>query len=224
MWELTKGYKQGRAVMYYDMIDSLDSNKREMVDKDEVVKITEAGQVSNAKIQWWEGKPIVRLQNSTIELVKVDENKVVVGVAQVATRGGQTSTNSIKSEKQEKMVDVSSKAVVVGKVNSKKASKQNLAYTGYDTNYVVAQQNANNTIDLTGVNTVGDLFVTVAKEFNLRKVDIYLTEFNKKIRLDKPLSSFHNTEVKGLQSSIATYLMNMAHNEINEVYLKYCIR
>ena len=224
MWELTKGYKQGRAVMYYDIVDALDKKKREMVHKDEIVKLTEAGQVSNAKIQWWEGKPIVRLQNSTIELVKVDENKVVVGVAQVASRSGNGQSTTQVSSKNEKVIDVSSKAVVVGKVNSKKAAKQNLAYTGYDTNYVVEQQNANNTVDLTGVNTVGDLFVTVAKEFNLRKVDVYLTEFNKKIRLDKPLSSFHNTEVKGLQSSIATYLMNMAHNEINEVYLKYCIR
>lgn len=220
MFEITKGYKQGRAVMFYDIFDALDNNKRTMVHKDEIVKLVEGGQISNAKIQWWEGKAIVRLQNSNIELVKVDADNNIVGVAQVANRGGQA--HSVKTS--ERVVDVSSKAVVVGKLNSKKAAKQSVAYTGYDTNYVVEQQSMNNTIDLTGVNTVGDLFVMIAKEFNLRKPDVYLTEFNKKIRLDKPISSFHSTELSGLQSSISTYLMNMAHNEINEVYLKYCRR
>ena len=38
MWKITKGYKVGRAVMFYDLQENLDNIVKEKVHKDEVVK------------------------------------------------------------------------------------------------------------------------------------------------------------------------------------------
>lgn len=221
MYTLTKGYKQGRAVMFYDLSESNGTSVKEMVSKDEVVKLCEDGKISNAKIQWWEGKAIVRCSNKQLPLVKVNDDGAVIGVATQAVRSG--SINTDRADKavraSENNIDISSKAQVVGKVSNKK--KRNISFSGYNTKNVLEQHTLSKSIDLSGLNTVEDLFDYIARDFRVQQIDKYKAEFGKKIKLDRELSSIGGNQLKAIEYSAATYLMNMLYDEIQEVYMKW---
>ena len=222
MFEITKGYKQGRAVLFYDLLDPIENKTSEKVSKDNVVQLCTDGKISNAKIQWWEGKAIVRVQNKNLPLVRVDENNNIIGVAYQAVRSNTNkATNTVKPEP---VVDVSSKAKVTGKVSNRKASKQSIAYAGYDYRNIVEQQELNSSISYDGIDTIEDLFDTIATEFGVKQKESYKAEFAKKVRLDKQIKDMQRSNLLAIQSGMATYLMTMAHNEVNEVFMKYNVR
>jgi hypothetical protein len=214
MWEIKKGYKVGRAVMFYDLVNLMDNQLREKVSKDEVVKLCESGEVQNTKIQWWEGKPIVRCGNKDLPIVKISEQGEVIGIAETAKRNC--------SSKQSVQADVSSKAVVIGKLANKK-KKEDISYVGYAKENVQEQCKLRSTINYNEIDTVGCLFVTIAKEYKLTRVDEYLKQFAKKMNPDKKLSSMAQSTVASVQGCINTYLMNMAYMEIAEVNKKYSV-
>lgn len=220
MYQITRGYKQGRAVLFYDIIDPLENKTSEMIPKDNIVKMCTDGQISNAKIQWWEGKPIVRCENKQLLLVRVDENGKIIGAATQAVRGlGKTQGTNYRGTK-EVEISVADKAVVVGKISTRKP-KRNTSYAGYDTRYTLEQHEAARTIDLTGLITVGDMFDYIAKDFRVRQVDKYKSEFGKKVKLDKKLKDIGPSQIKAIQYGAATYLMNMVYDEIADIYLKW---
>lgn len=219
MFEITRGYKKGRAVMFYDLLNPIEGKTNSMVPKDEVVTLCEDGKISNAKIQWWEGKPIVRVQTRELPLVKVDDNGTIVGTAHQAIRGNSANNSTIKRDTQP-ILDVSSKAKVVGKL-SKRKPKVNISYGGYNTEYIIEKQELHSKINYNNLETIGDLFDKIANEFGIKQSEVYKAEFNKKVNINKKIESISNSMLLAIQSSMATYLMNMAHNEINQVYIKY---
>lgn len=214
MYKITKGYKEGRAVMYYDLSDTVDNTLREKVHKDEVVKLCEDGQVHNTKIQWWEGKAIVRCSD-TFEVVKIDNSGAVLCKVESVKRN---SKNSEKCDKQEAVV----KYEVVGKLRKKK--KESIAYNGYDKQFEVDQMQVQNSIDYAKIETVGAMFMTIADEYKLKNTDKYLEQFAKKVNPEKKLSSMARSMVLSIQDSICTYLMNMAYKEIQETWIKYRVK
>ena len=210
MWKITKGYKEGRAVMYYDLTDSVDNKVRAKVHKDEVVKLSENGEIHNTKIQWWEGKAIVRCSD-VFEIVKADSNTVVK-----AQRRNTTSKNKEQAEQ------VVVKSVVVGKLNPKK--KDSIAYGGYDKKLENQQLIAQSNINHSNMETIKDLFIDIAKAYRLINVNEYLNQFSKKVNIDRKISSIAKNNLLGIQDSINTYLMNMAYKEIQETWLKYSVK
>lgn len=224
MYQITRGYKQGRAVLYYDVVDPVENKTTEMIPKDNIVKMCTDGQISNAKIQWWEGKPIVRCENKQLPLVRVDENGNIIGVATQAVRGGERAQRGSQAGTQrsvrEAVISVADKAVEVGKVSTRRP-KRNIAYGGYDPKNVLEQQDLSRTIDLSGLRTVGDMFEYIAKDFRVQQVEKYKAEFGKKVKLDKELSGIGTAQLRAIQYGAATYLMNMLYDEIAEVYMKW---
>lgn len=224
MYQITRGYKQGRAVLYYDVVDTVENKTTEMVPKDNIVKMCTDGQISNAKIQWWEGKAIVRCENKQLPLVRVDENGNIIGVATQAVRSGERAQRGSQAGTQrsvrEAVISVADKAVEVGKVSTRRP-KRNIAYGGYDPKNVLEQQDLSRTIDLSGLRTVGDMFEYIAKDFRVQQVEKYKAEFGKKVKLDKELSGIGTAQLRAIQYGAATYLMNMLYDEIAEVYMKW---
>lgn len=214
MWKITKGYKEGRAVMYYDLSDTVDNTLREKVHKDEVVKLCENGMIHNTKIQWWEGKPIVRCSDS-FEIVKLGNSGEVLGKVDTVKR------NSKVAEK-EKQAEQAIRAEVVGKLSKKK--KESIAYAGYDRQFEVEQFQVQSSINYSTIDTVGALFVMIANDYKLKDTEEYLKQFAKKVNPDKKLSSMAKNMVLSIQDSISTYLMNMAYKEIKETWIKYRVK
>ena len=224
MYQITRGYKQGRAVLYYDVVDPVENKTTEMVPKDNIVKMCTDGQISNAKIQWWEGKPIVRCENKQLPLVRVDENGNIIGIATQAVRSGEKvqrdSQIGTQRSTREAVISVADKAVEVGKVSTRRP-KRNIAYGGYDPKNLLEQQDLSRTIDLSGLRTIGDMFDYIAKDFRVQQVEKYKAEFGKKVKLDKELSGIGASQLRAIQYGAATYLMNMLYDEIAEVYMKW---
>ena len=182
------------------------------------------GQISNAKIQWWEGKPIVRCENKQLPLVRVDENGNIIGIATQAVRSGEKvqrdSQIGTQRSTREAVISVADKAVEVGKVSTRRP-KRNIAYGGYDPKNVLEKQDLSRTIDLSGLRTIGDMFDYIAKDFRVQQVEKYKAEFGKKVKLDKELSGIGTAQLRAIQYGAATYLMNMLYDEIAEVYMKW---
>ncbi len=224
MYQITRGYKQGRAVLYYDVVDPVENKTTEMVPKDNIVKMCTDGQISNAKIQWWEGKPIVRCENKQLPLVRVDENGNIIGIATQAVRSGERvqrdSQIGTQRSTREAVISVADKAVEVGKVSTRRP-KRNIAYGGYDPKNLLEQQDLSRTIDLSGLRTIGDMFDYIAKDFRVQQVKKYKAEFGKKVKLDRELSGIGTAQLRAIQYGAATYLMNMLYDEIAEVYMKW---
>lgn len=226
MYRVTRAYKEGRAVLYYDIVDVMENTTREKVHKDDIVKLTEDGQIKDCKIQWWEGKPIVRLADKNIPIVKIEGGQAieverrVKGIVNSKSQGIKNTehTNNI-STKKEKIVDISDKDVVVGRLATKRP-KDTIAF-GYDRNLVIEAQQLKSSVKLSSFNTLDDLFNTMAKDFNIKKVEEYRAAINKKIKLDRKISSLAQMEVQRLQDAMCTYLMNMANKETQEAFLKY---
>lgn len=224
MLYISQGYKQGRAVMFYDLTEMDGNCARKQVPKDEVVKMCTDGQIGNAKIQWWEGKPIVRCDNKKLPLLKLDNEGNIIGAAAHAVRSGEGSNKSVTVHMNETPVTKElPKSTVVGKLSTKKP-KRNTAFDGYNVSNLVEKQEAKSCIDLSGLSTIGDMFDYIAKDFGVRRVDVYKAEFAKKYKIEKPISGINSMELQSLQSSIATYLMNMVYEEIEGIYSKYFYR
>lgn len=224
MFEITKGYKQGRAVMYYDLLDPMEGKTQEQVPKLTVVQLCNEGQVSNATIQMWEGKPIVRVK-SNIPLMKLGDNGEVLGYTEKVIRNTGTNTGSTKRVHKEEVVNApmpSSK--VMGKVNPRKAFKENTAFTGYDRKHMVEHQELNKEVNYKGMKTLNDLFNVIAADFGAHDVELYRSEVSKKIKLDRDIEGINRSELLSIQNSIAMYIMNMVYGEIQKTYLKYMVK
>lgn len=214
---ITKQYKVGRAVMFYDVTDPVDNKTTEMVPKDEVVKQCENGQLGNVKIQWWEGKPIVRLQSNNIPIIKLGNAGNVLGTAERVVRGKNREDASVGRETS---ISVADKAVVVGKVVNKRPKKETV-YAGYDLRNTAEQGQLNSSIDYRSMRTLNDLFTTMATDFKLKNTEVYRESLGKKIKLSRDISSYSKDNLMEIQLSMATYLMNMASIEIRDTYIKY---
>lgn len=217
MYQITKGYKQGRGIAFYDLSALSGELVAEKVEKDKVVTFCTQGEISNAKIQWWEGKPIVRLSDKNILLVKIDATGKEAGEIQKVTRTQIKEDDCIDNSKVPE-------SKIVGQINNKKTTKREVVYAGYDRKNIENQVNTKAGVNFSVFNTVGDMVEALMDEFKLRDKDTYRKEVNKKIKLDKPLSSMNSVAVNGIASSLATYFMNMAMHEINMTYLKYFTR
>jgi hypothetical protein len=215
MLTITKQYKLGRAISYYDLTDELEGKTKEKIDKNTVAKYCDNGDVINAKVQWWQGSPIIRVKTPNVPIVRIDNEGNVLGAAEKTVRNN-TQTVVEKAP--------SAESRVVGKLNNKRTSKSEISYAGYDYKNVNEHEELNRTVDYTGLNTVGDLFDKIASDFRLSNAELYKREFAKKVNVNKALASLAPSTLQIIQSSIATYLMNMAHDEINKVYMKYFIR
>lgn len=239
---ITKGYKLGRAVSFYDIEDVLNNKKLVKVKKDEIVRMCEAGEIENAKIQWWQGAPIVRLKSDNIPIERTDDSGNNLGEVQRVTKNIHPSTQTnpatavstshttpsnkpyTVSKETATEITVGLNARVVGKL-SNKPKKNNISFNaGYDYKNVTDQIALSNQIDYKKMQTIDDLFDTIATDFHADKADEYKKSVSKSIKLDKKLSSMSNSEIGAVQSTIATYLMNMVYDEISQKYIKYFAR
>lgn len=224
MLEIVRGYKQGRAVMFYDLLDPMENKTKEMVPKEEIVKLCGDSQISNAKIQFWQGNAIVRCSNKQLPLVRIDDSNQIIGVAYQSVRGQNRESGEVhRQQTMEIVADISDKGKVVGRVVAKR-TKRNTSYDGYSYKHLVEQQENNNSVDYTGLDTIGDIFDKIASDYNLKQTALYKQEFSKKVNMDKKLADTPKHVISAIQSSVAMYLMNMAYDEINETYLKYYVR
>lgn len=206
---IVKGYKQGRAVMFYDITAIDGSCAKSMIPKDEIVKMCGEGLIGNAKIQWWEGKPIVRVADKNLPIVKLDDAGHECGVVEKATRNTKSGFTQPK--------EIKTVAITTSKPARRKKLDETI-YTGYavDNSHKLASE-----INYTEINTVGDLFDLMAKEFGVRNAEKYKANFGKKVNLSMDIRKNTQSIVLSIQDSMATYLMNMANLEIRDTYMKY---
>lgn len=216
MLALAKGYKQGRAVLYYDVVNEKGEVVQAMAPKATVVDLCNKGCISNAKIQMWEGKAIVRCSNKALPLLRIDDSGNIIGTATQAVRNGDAT-----HKHEEVHVDVSSKTEVVGKITNRR--KKETTFPGYSRDTLIATREMSKTISYPSGSTVNDMFNIMAAEFGVKRVDEYRTSFASKVALDKKLDTMNSAMLAGIQSALAVYLMNMANLEIRDTYLKYMI-
>lgn len=228
MYEITKGYKQGRSVLFYDITDVMSKETREKVDKDTVVKLAEAGEVKDTKIQWWQGKAIVR-SNTKFDILKLNDSGEVVGQAPVVTR----SRSGVKSAAQvckevydmyppENSIDVSDKATVVGSIKTKRKRNEKV-FAGYDMANVREARENKPDFKFDADSTIGSMIMDMIKDFGLKDTTTYYQQLAKKMDMNKKVTTANKAMVVGIQRSVATYLMNMANLETRETYLKYTV-
>lgn len=221
MYIITQGYKKGRAVSFYDLFDTETKITSERVTKDEVVKLCESGQVKDTKIQWWEGKPIVRCSNKDLPIVKISDDGEVVGQIQIATRNHNKEVVKQEVEVQPTL-DISDKGIVVG--NMKQRKKRETIFpgiSGYDRSHQIKQHELKSTVSHKDIDTVEDLFMLMATDYGLKEKELYLSEFSKKIDVSKKLASLAAGYISAIQNSANNYLMNMRNKETNELFIKY---
>ena len=228
MYEITKGYKQGRSVLFYDITDVMSKETREKVDKDTVVKLAEAGEVKDTKIQWWQGKAIVR-SNTKFNILKLNDSGEVVGQAPVVTR----SRSGVKSAAQvckevydmyppENSIDVSDKATVIGSIKTKRKRNEKV-FAGYDMANVREVRENKPNFKFDKDSTIGNMVLDMIKDFGLKDTETYYQQLAKKVDMNKKVETTNKAMVAGIQRSVATYLMNMANLETRETYLKYTV-
>ena len=228
MYEITKGYKQGRSVLFYDITDVMSKETREKVDKDTVVKLAEAGEVKDTKIQWWQGKAIVR-SNTKFNILKLNDSGEVVGQAPVVTR----SRSGVKSAAQvckevydmyppENSIDVSDKATVIGSIKTKRKRNEKV-FAGYDMANVREVRENKPNFKFDKDSTIGNMVLDMIKDFGLKDTETYYQQLAKKVDMSKKVETTNKAMVAGIQRSVATYLMNMANLETRETYLKYTV-
>lgn len=228
MYEITKGYKQGRSVLFYDITDVMSKETREKVDKDTVVKLAEAGEVKDTKIQWWQGKAIVR-SNTKFDILKLNDSGEVVGQAPVVTR----SRSGVKSAAQvckevydmyppENSIDVSDKATVIGSIKTKRKRNEKV-FAGYDMANVREVRENKPNFKFDKDSTIGNMVLDMIKDFGLKDTETYYQQLAKKVDMSKKVETTNKAMVAGIQRSVATYLMNMANLETRETYLKYTV-
>lgn len=205
MITLIKGYKQGRAVMFYDIKDNETTKVECRVTKDVVVQLCESGKVANAKVQWWEGKAIVRVSNN-IPLVKITDSGEEVSIAKAVHNTTKVVENTVKVEV---------------KTPAKRKKTSETDYKAYMLEAAQTQRELKSTIQMTGINTISDMFDMIAADFRLRNTDKYKQSFATKVDINKKLIGMSTEYKANLMDNIAVYLMNMANLEIRDVYIKY---
>lgn len=197
--------------MFYDMCEVKGTCAREMVTKAEVVELCNKGEIANAKIQMWEGKPIVRCSNKRLPLVKVDNNNRIIGEAKQAVR---SHSNNIEE------TTATINSTVVGKVSNKLA-KRNVKFAGYSDIEIHNKRVLEQSVNIDGVATVEQLVEFIGNDFGVKNIELYKKEIGKKVKLDRNISGIPTMELRNIKYAIATYLMNMKYDEIAETYMKY---
>ena len=205
MITLVKGYKQGRAVMFYDIKDNETTKVECRVTKDVVVQLCESGKVANAKVQWWEGKAIVRVSDN-IPLVKITDSGEEISIAKAVHNTTKVVENTVKVEV---------------KTPAKRKKTSETDYKAYMLEAAQTQRELKSTIQMTGINTISDMFDMIANDFRLRNTDKYKQSFATKIDINKKLIGMSTEYKANLMDNIVVYLMNMANLEIRDVYIKY---
>jgi hypothetical protein len=217
---ITKGYKLGRAVSFYDLEDAMNNKTLFKVKKEEIVKMCESGEITNAKIQWWQGSPIVRIQSPNIPIEKLVSDNTTLST----NKANQTAKISKTTATQSTSINIDTKllnARVIGKLSTKPKKNNTSFSAGYDYKYINEQLQLSNQIDYKNIQTVEDLFNTIANDFHAENIEVYRKSAAKSMKLDRKLSSMSKSEICAVQSSIATYIMNMVYDEISQKYIKY---
>lgn len=210
MYQITRGYKQGRAVMFYDIAAIDGSCARQLVPKDEVVKMCNGGEIGNAKIQMWEGKAIVRVANKNFPLVKLNSDGSTVATEHsVRTTTKEHRTTSVSN-------GVTTKAKVIGKINVKRASKADTKFDVSKLDYNTVEKN-----NLNGIKTFGELFDAIATDLKLSDIEKYKKEMSVKLDMDRAITSVGYESLAIIRSSMTSYIMNMVYEQINEAYAKW---
>lgn len=210
MYQITRGYKQGRAVMFYDIAAIDGSCARQLVPKDEVVKMCNDGEIGNAKIQWWEGKAIVRVANKNFPLVKLNSDGSIIAT--------EHSIRTTTKEHRTTLVSngVTTKSKVIGKINAKKASKADTKFDVSKLDYNTVEKN-----NLNGIKTFGELFDAIATDLKLSDIEKYKKEMSVKLDMDRSITSVGYESLAIIRSSMTSYIMNMVYEQINEAYAKW---
>ena len=218
MAKIVKGYKQGRGVAFYDIEEAPLGKVSTKVPKDEVVNLINSGKIANATIQWWQGKPIVRVKEN-IELVKIValDSSGVTKEEPTAKRGQATRPVSINNE------EIHAKAVVnsqvVGKLSKKKTNET--IYETITKREIDEHRKVVSTINYKGMETLEDLLDTMIKDFSLKDVVTYKAMIAKKVKLNQKIFGLAQSNLLSIQESMAVYLMNMANMETRNTYAKY---
>lgn len=208
MAKIIKGYKKGRGVAFYDIENGKNGQVLIKVPKDETVKLITDGKIINAKVQWWEGKPIVRLQ----------ENIVIVKITDEAGTE-QTVEKRVVTNKKTAEQTVTIKAEVVGKISKKQ--KNETVYEHVAKKEIDEHSKLKSSLNYSGMTTLEDLLDAMLKDFRLKNVEQYKAMIGKKVKLHTKLSSLAQTNLYDIQQSMAAYLMNMCYLEVRDTYLKY---
>lgn len=208
MAKIIKGYKQGRGVAFYDIKEGYDGPVLSKVTKDETVKLITDGKIANAKIQWWHGKPIVRLQENIVIVRITDE----AGTEQTVQK--RTVTNRRTEE-----APVTVKSEVVGKISKKQ--KNETVYEHIIKKEVNEHRKLKSEVNYSGMETLEDLLDSMIIDFRLKDADKYKAMIGKKVKLNTKISSLAVMNLHSIQQSMASYLMNMCYMEIRDTYLKY---
>lgn len=208
MAKIIKGYKKGRGVAFYDIENGKNGQVLIKVPKDETVKLITDGKIINAKVQWWEGKPIVRLQ----------ENIVIVKITDEAGTE-QTIEKRVVTNKKTTEQTVTIKAEVVGKISKKQ--KNETVYEHVAKKEIDEHRKLKSSLNYSGMTTLEDLLDAMLTDFRLKNVEHYKAMLGKKVKLHTKLSSLAQTNLNDIQQSMAAYLMNMCYLEVRDTYLKY---
>lgn len=215
---ITKQYKVGRGVAFYDVLQD-NGSLMAKTSKDNVVQLVENGNISNAKIQWWQGKPIVRLQDKDIPLVKLSDDGAETELQAVTRSRGNNGHSSSRSSS-DVIMSVADKSRVAGKISNKKKAR-NVSLAGYDVSNISDKVKMAESLnkDITG--TVGDVIDDMIDDFGLKEKNTYKNELAKKLNMSREISTMNNASLHTLRQSVAIYLMNMSYDEIQNTYLKY---
>lgn len=239
MYDIIKQYQVGRGVAYYDIQDVADGTVKEKVSKSDIVKACEAGQIHNAKIQYWEGSAIVRLSSDDVPKVKLirsqdgSEEEVAVGkvtrnhsktTSSKSMAPGKVATGKVGSvtyqmtKNDDDVCKIPSR--VVGKLDPKKARRE-LAYTGYDPKALTAQMLEQSKMEYKSFDTLLDMLNSMMEQFKISDKITCTDRISKKLKLGRKVSGIAQGELAAIQDSLAVYLMNFAYAEIRDVYAKY---
>jgi hypothetical protein len=216
MSTIIKGYKQGRAVTFYDVSED-NGTVQEMVSKESVVKMCDAGKISNAKVQWWQGNPIVRC-NDNIPLAKIDTDGNIIGIANKTVRkavesvavANRQAVSQPEASPVQQTVKVATQPVI-----------RKAALTGYDPKHIREQRKAAMDNNISEAKTLADVFNHIADDFCVKYIDGYRKQISSKMKLDREVANISATELKQIEYMFATYLMNMKYEEVQESYIKY---
>jgi hypothetical protein len=219
MSTITKGYKQGRAVTFYDISED-NGAVQEKVSKDSVVKLCEAGKISNAKVQWWQGNPIVRCSDN-IPLAKIDTDGNIIGIANKTVRKpveqiAVADRQSVNTVAQTETSATQQRTRVDTQSITRKA-----ALTGYDPKHIREQRKAAMENSISDAKTLEDVFNYMADDFCVKYIDGYRKQLSSKMKLDREVANISTTELKQIEYMFATFLMNMKYEEVQESYIKY---
>lgn len=217
MARILKGYKKGRSFVGYDVYDDKQNKQLDMVDKNAVARMCGEGFITNATVQWWQGKPIIRLKDESVQIVSIvtPDGETPAVVHRVKTGlTGYTGASQVNSVKQQPV-----QSEVVGKISKKR--KNETAFDGINKKEIEEHRQLASTIKYDKMNTLGDLFEQMMVDFRLKNTDTYRKMIAKKVKLETPIRGLARQNLMAIQQAMAVYLMNMSNLETREIYTKY---